>query len=460
MRLYEHEAKVVFREMDLTIPKQYGVIHSPEELDGLKLKFPVMLKSMVLVGGRGKAGGIKKAKNLKEAKAKAKEIFGLVLKGYPVETILVEEVASEAGACYIGVTTNPANFNVIAMASAEGGVDIEQVALERPEAILKKELPGNEKKLPKRTAQQFARFLNKGLGGNKALEDKLVDAVSKLYETFQKFDCKVAEINPLMLTKSQNIIAADAKIVLDDNALFRHGELFDLLGVRSARHDVSEPTSDETRAREAGFIYVDLLPENARKQKGKLYVGLVPGGAGYGIFSIDETANIGDRFFDGKVVPVNFMDSGGGPPVNRVAEMFHLLMDKEIVDIVVTSRFGGISSCDVFIRGLIKCLRDRHATGMRMLPVYGRMVGTDLPSATDYLKKAIVETPESLKDMHIVIGNQKIMADIIKEGLKKGFALKGKKASKAKKAAKPKIKAKPKKKAKAEKKAKAKKGGK
>lgn len=433
MRLYEHEAKKVFREMDLTIPRQYGVIHSPDELDKLDLKFPVMLKSMVLIGGRGKAGGIKKAANLEEAKAKAKEIFGLVLKGYPVETILVEEVASEACACYIGVTTNPANFNVIAMASAEGGIEIEQVALERPEAILKKEIPGNDLELPEAIAAEFAQFLNKGLKGDAALEAKLRDAVSKLYATYQKFDCKVAEINPLMITKDKDVIAADAKIVLDDNAIYRQGGLFDLLGVRETRHDVSEPTRDEVRAREAGFTYVDLLPEDVKKDPDKLYVGLVPGGAGYGIFSIDETANVGDRFFEGKVVPVNFMDSGGGPPVDRVAEMFHLLMDKELVDIVITSRFGGISSCDIFIRGLIKCLRDRHEKGTRMLPVYGRMVGTDLPSARAYLEKAKVETPEPLKDMVIIVGNQRIMADVIKEGLAKGFELKGKKVKKTKK---------------------------
>jgi succinyl-CoA synthetase beta subunit len=454
VRLYEHEAKKVFREMDLTIPKQYGVIHSPAELDKLKPKFPIMLKSMVLIGGRGKAGGIKKARNMKEAKAKAKEIFGIKIKGYPVETVLVEEAASEAGACYVGITTNPVNFNVILMASAEGGVEIEQVALEKPEAILRKELPGNNKTLPKATAERFARFLNKGLKGPKTLEKKLVDAISKLYETYQRFDCKVAEINPLMITTGKDVIAADAKVVLDDNALYRLGDLFDLLGVREARHDVSEPTRDEVRARNAGYTFVDLLPENARKQKDKLYVGLVPGGAGYGIFSIDETANIGDRFFGGKVVPVNFMDSGGGPPVNRVAEMFHLLMDKEIVDIVITSRFGGISSCDVFIRGLIKCLRDRHAKGMRMLPVYGRMVGTDLPSAKAFLEKAKKETPEPLKDMVIVVGNQKIMADIIKAGVKKGFEKKGIKPPKTK------AKAKAKSKAKTKKKAKARKGGK
>ena len=117
---------------------------------------------------------------------------------------------------------------------------------------------------------------------------------------------------------------------------------------------------------------MDLLPENYQKDPKILYVGLVPGGAGYGIFSIDETANVGDRFFDGKVVPVNFMDSGGGPSLKKVAEMFHLLMDYELVDLIITSRFGGISSCDTFIRGLIHCLRERHEKGQRIVPVWGR----------------------------------------------------------------------------------------
>jgi succinyl-CoA synthetase beta subunit len=425
VRLYEHEAKKVFREMGLTIPRQFGVIHASDELDGLDLKFPVMLKSMVLVGGRGKAGGIKKAAN--QAKSTAAKMLGLVLKGYPVETILVEEVASERGACYVGVTTNPATFNVILMASAEGGVEIEQVAVEKPEAILKREFPDNELELPKATAREFAAFLSKGLGGNGPLEPKLADAVSKLYATYQKYDCRVAEINPLLITESADVIAADAKIVLDDNALYRQGDLFELLGVREARHDVSEPTRDEVRAREAGFTYLDLLPEDAQKDPDKLYVGLVPGGAGYGIFSIDETANVGDRFFDGKVVPINFMDSGGGPRLNAVAEMFHLLMDKELVDVIVTSRFGGISSCDIFIRGLVKCLRDRHEKGQRTVPVYGRMVGTDLPSARAYLEQAKTETPETLQDMHIIVGNQKIMADVIKAGVARGFELKAEK---------------------------------
>jgi succinyl-CoA synthetase beta subunit len=424
VRLYEYEAKKVFETMGLRVPRQYGVIHSPADLDGLDVKFPVMVKAMVMIGGRGKAGGIKKAGDLAEAKAIAEKLLKLVIKDYPVETLLIEEAVSEAGACYLGITTNPATFNVIAMASAEGGVDIEQVAMKRPEAILKIEMEDNDLELPPARAKEYASFLMKGLSGNGALEKGLADVWSKLYATFQKYDCKVAEINPLIVTTDGEPIAADAKVVLDDNALFRQGALFELLGIKEARHDVSELTRNEQRARDAGFLYVDLLPQDAPKDPEKLYVGLVPGGAGYGIFSIDEVANVGDRYFGGKAVPVNFMDSGGGPTLKGVAEMFDLLMDKELVDVIITSRFGGISSCDIFIRGLIQCILNRHEKGQRMLPVIGRMVGTDLPSAREYLNKAKAETPEALKDLDIVVGNQKIMADVIRDGLARGLEFK------------------------------------
>ena len=211
--------------------------------------------------------------------------------------------------------------------------------------------------------------------------------------------------------------AADAKIVIDGNALYRQGKLLSTLGVEMGRHDVAEPTSREQKAMEIGFPYVDLLPEDASKNTEKLYVGLVPGGAGYGIFSIDEVANIGRRYFDGNVVPVNFMDSGGGPSQAKVAAMFDLLMDYELVDVIITSRFGGISSCDVFVRGLIQCLRERKRTGQRVIPVIGRMVGTDLPSARDFLEKALRETPEELEELDLVVGNRMIMAQVIKKGI-------------------------------------------
>ncbi|MBN2056172.1 acetate--CoA ligase family protein [bacterium] len=423
MKLYEHESKKLFEASDIPVPRQFGVIHDAAEIRSLDAQFPVMLKAMVLIGGRGKAGGIKKAGTLEEAEAVAAELLGMSLRGYPVEAVLVEEYTPGVGACYVGVTMDPTNYNNVLMVSAEGGVDIEQVAVAEPDAILRVELPGNELALPRPSAERLAGFLVRSLPPVQGLMASLVELVSSLYALYQQYDCKVCEINPLIVLDN-GVIAADAKIVLDDNALYRQSDMLARLGITKTRHDVAEATANETRAREAGFIYVDLLPEHAVRETDKLYVGLVPGGAGYGIFSIDEVANIGRRYFDGKAVPVNFMDSGGGPPEWRVAEMFHLLMDYELVDIVITSRFGGISSCDVFIRGLIRCLRERYAAGRRLVPVHGRMVGTDLPSAREYLVKACAETPEPLADLHIVVGNQMIMAEVIREGLAKGFARK------------------------------------
>ncbi len=426
MRLYENEAKRLFAAEGIPIPKPLGVVSRAEELAGrADLTGHVMLKSLVLIGGRGKAGGIRKASGAAEAAAAAAEMLGRRIRGYDVERLLVEEAVAEAGgACYAGVTMNPADFNVTVIVSPAGGVDIEQTARETPDKVLRIELPKNDLTLPDTEAARLAGFLAAGLPDGKAGPGGLKDVLAKLYALFQKYDCKVAEINPLLVTPG-GPVAADAKIVLDDNGLFRQGGLFRLLGLADARHDVSEQTRNELRAREAGFKYVDLLPEDHVKDPDKLYVGLVPGGAGYGIFSIDEVANVGDRFFGGRVVPVNFMDSGGGPTVAMVAEMFHLLMDHEVIDLIITSRFGGISSCDIFIRGLVGCLRDRRAAGRRVVHVYGRMVGTDLPSARDFLEKAKRETPDELADMHITVGNRTIMAEVIREGIRYAFDRKG-----------------------------------
>jgi succinyl-CoA synthetase beta subunit len=424
MKLYEFEAKKVFEKMGIPIPKQYGVIHSPKELDTIKLEFPVMLKSMVLVGGRGKAGGIKKAKNREEAKKIVTDLLTQRIKGFPVECVLLEEAVEEIGACYVGITMDPATFNNVVIVSASGGIDIEQVAQKNPEAIVRKEIPDNSKELPKTIAQDLASSLNQSLKEKKENIKTLKDIISQVYATYQRFDARLCEINPLIIT-SDGAVAADAKLVLDDNALFRQVELLEMLGITEKRHDVAERTRNELRAQSAGFPYIDLLPQPFTKDQKKLYVGLIPGGAGYGIFSIDEVSTIGNRYFHDRVVPVNFMDSGGGPPQNRVAEMFHLLMDYPVVDLIVTSRFGGISSCDIFIRGMVQAVKERYESGKRMVPVFGRMVGTDLPSARAFLEKAKAENPEALQNVTIYVGNQRIMADVIREGIQKAFETKG-----------------------------------
>jgi succinyl-CoA synthetase beta subunit len=419
MRLYENEAKQLFREKGIPVPRQYGIIHSALELEGLDVHYPLVLKALVLVGGRGKAGGIKKAKDQSEAKAKAEEIFKHGVKGYSVESLLVEEAVDELGACYIGATMNPTNFNNVLIVTAAGGVDVEIVAKETPAAIHRIEVKENESNLSMDMTRELATKLIEELPARARPvtgTDELANIIYKVYSFYQEADTKICEINPLIITP-RGPVAADAKIVLDDNALYRQAKLLEALGITGKRHDAAELTANERKAQEYGFKYVDLLPEDTPRDPEKIYVGLVPGGAGYGIFSIDEVANIGHRFFQDKAVPVNFMDSGGGPSQHQVSQMFHLLMDYDKVDLIVTSRFGGISSCDIFIRGLIEAIRERHAQGKRTIPVYGRMVGTDLPSAREYLEKTKAETPESLREVNIIVGNQRIMADIIKDAI-------------------------------------------
>ncbi|MFX1520314.1 MAG: ATP-grasp domain-containing protein [Promethearchaeota archaeon] len=430
MRLYENEAKIIFDLESIPIPIQFGTIQSVEELEKISnLNFPLMVKAMVLIGGRGKAGGIKKANDLNEAKTAVSELMKIRIHGYHVNSVMLEENVDIKGEIYLGITTDPISFDVVLIASALGGVDIEEIAKSNPDAIWKKSLPDNPAFLPETVARDTATFLISQFPQLHEAKEQLQSIISSLYATFQKYDAKICEINPLVVSNGNEPVAVDAKIVLDDNALYRQSALLTKLGIdpESKRHDVAEQTKFEARAHKAGIIgYIDLLPEPEKFEKDpeKLYVGLVPGGAGYGIFSIDEVVNIGNKYFNKRVVPINFMDSGGGPTLSTVAEMFHLLMDHPVPDLIITSRFGGISSCDIFIRGLIQALRDRHAAGKRLVPVYGRMVGTDLSNARVYLEKAKKETVESLKDLHIVVGNQKIMAEIIKEGIEYGFKLK------------------------------------
>ena len=382
MRLYEHEAKTVLADAGIHVPRRLALLHTPDDPCNASINAGAMVKAQTLIGGRGKVGGIRRVQLAAELRAAAREILSMRIHGYPVQSVLVEEALESSAACYLGVTLNPATFHNVIIASTAGGVDIEEAARVRPESILRLELADSPAALDPADARKVAAFLAAGLQNLSGVENRealvaaLADVTAKLYAAYQTHDAKVLEINPLLITSS-GPVAADAKMVLDDNALFRQTDLLAKLGIEGKRHEDAESTGETPRTA-GGFPFIDLLPEDFQREPGKIYVGLVPGGAGYGIFSIDEVTGIGERFFDGRLVPLNFMDSGGGPTLQSVAEMFSLLMDWPLVDVIVTSRFGGISSCDIFIRGLVDCLRKRHAEGRRVVPIYGRMVGTDL----------------------------------------------------------------------------------
>ncbi|MDP2960388.1 MAG: acetate--CoA ligase family protein, partial [candidate division Zixibacteria bacterium] len=302
MRLYEFEAKKLFSKAGIPIP-QGEVVKSPEEarLFAEKLGKPVVLKSQILSGGRGKAGGIKFAQNPLEAKEKASELFSLMIKGFPVEMLLVEEKIDLEKELYLGVTIDRLNYKLVIIACTEGGMEIEDVAKRFPERLKRFNLDIDEK-LYNFQAQTLAKWL--GVRGDQIRNGGNV--ISSLFKVFKNYDAKLVEINPLVLTKEGKYIACDARMSVDDDALFRHKELSEM-GIEK-RHEEGEMTEREKRAREWEIPYLDLDGN----------IGMFPGGAGFGIMGNDFI-----HYFGGQ--PANFMDSGGGPTPERLAKMLILL---------------------------------------------------------------------------------------------------------------------------------------
>lgn len=335
MRLYEFEGKQLFSEVGIPIPP--GKIASTVgEAVGIaqELGFPVVLKSQVLTGGRGKAGGIQFAENENELRQRADELLKLKIKGFPVEKLLIEKKLKVAKEFYLGVTIDRVKYQWTVIGSASGGMDIEEVAAKHPEKIVRINLDPN--------AQMYT-FEGNDLANRMGLSGDEMKAVSgialKLFKIFRKWDCKMAEINPLVQLEDGSFIAADSRISVDDDALFRHPELAQR-GIEK-RHEEGEMTPRERQAREWNIPYLDLDGN----------IGMFPGGAGFGIMGNDFIHHYGGK-------PANFMDSGGGPSPERLAKMLVLLDENPQVKVIFGARFGGISRCDDFAKGVIMFLKE------------------------------------------------------------------------------------------------------
>ncbi|MBU0507257.1 acetate--CoA ligase family protein [bacterium] len=372
MRLYEHEGKAFFAKNK--IPTSKGKVAATVE-DAVtvaqEIGFPVIVKAQVLTGGRGKAGGVKLAKSEAEANEHAAKILGLVIKDYPVEKLLIEPALEIEREIYLGVTIDRAHYKLVLIGCAEGGVEIEETAKTSPDKIIKIAFEIDEPCYPYHGIQMAQRL---GLGGDdlKAVSDIAV----RLFHLFKKLDAKVVEINPLVRTKDGNWIAADARIALDDDALFRHPE-FAEMGI-GARHEVGELTPREKQAQEWGIPYVDLDGN----------IGMFPGGAGFGILGNDFIHHYGGK-------PANFMDSGGGPSPERIAKMLVLLDDNPQVKVIFGARFGGISRCDDFAKGVIQFLREHGLSK----PMVVRMTGNKWEEGLRIVEEAKKETPDIFKNM-------------------------------------------------------------
>lgn len=372
MRLYEHEAKLLFGKLGIPLPKSALAVSKDDAVKAAaEIGFPVVLKSQVLTGGRGKAGGIKIAKDEKDLKSQSESLFNLKIKGYLVKSILVEKALDINRELYLGVTLNRADYKITIIASDSGGVDIEKVAVESPERIHRVELEIDD---------EFYRFQGVQLAGKLGIASSQVrefaDIACKLFEFYKSYDAKLAEINPLVITKAGEFVAADARVSLDDDALFRHPDLSQM-GIEK-RHEEGELTPREIQAREWGIPYLDLDGD----------IGMFPGGAGFGIMGNDFI-----HYFGGK--PANFMDSGGGPSPERIARMLVLLDENPQVKVIFGARFGGISRCDDFAKGVVKFLREHGLSK----PMVMRMTGNMWQEGVRIFEEARTETPDLFKNI-------------------------------------------------------------
>jgi succinyl-CoA synthetase beta subunit len=371
MRLYEFEGKGLFSKFKIPIPAG-KVASSPDEAASIanEMNVPVVLKSQVLTGGRGKAGGVKVVEKPSEVKAVAEELFKLTIKGFPVERLLIEPKLDIVKELYLGVTIDRLNYKLVVIASGEGGVDIEETAEKTPDKIFRKSLDIDEE-LYGFDAIEIA----KKIGISSELTKQAASIIVNLLKLFKAYDAKLAEINPLVITSDNKLIAADSRMSLDDDAVFRHPELADM-GIEK-RHEEGEMTPREQQATEWGIPYLDLDGN----------IGMFPGGAGFGIMGNDFI-----HYYGGK--PANFMDSGGGPSPERLAKMLVLLDENPNVKAIFGARFGGISRCDDFAKGVTMFLKEHGLSK----PMVCRMTGNMWQEGVRLFDEAKKENPHLFKN--------------------------------------------------------------
>ena len=333
MDLYEYQARDLFEAHG--VPVLAGIVaQTPDEAKAAaeKIGGVTVVKAQVKVGGRGKAGGVKVAKTADEAYEHAKAILGMDIKGHTVHRVMIAQGADIAEEYYFSVLLDRANRTYLAMCSVEGGMEIEQLAEERPEALAKvpvSPLTG----IDAETAQKIVAEA----GFPEELRADVAEVIQKLWEVFEKEDATLVEVNPLVKTGDGTILALDGKVSLDDNAQFRHEDHAAL---------VDERTEDplEAKAKANGLNYVKLDGQ----------VGVIGNGAGLVMSTLDVVAYAGEQH--GGVKPANFLDIGGGANAEVMANGLDVILGDEQVKSVFVNVFGGITACDAVANGIVKAL--------------------------------------------------------------------------------------------------------
>jgi succinyl-CoA synthetase beta subunit len=367
LKLYEYEAKSLLAAYNVPIPKGEISTTSTQALEVAKrLGKSVAVKAQVLVAGRGKAGGILFADSPPETKEAADKLLNSQVKEETVTKLLVEEKISVKNELYFGLTIDRLSRCFVAMASKTGGVDIEQIAEEEPQKILKEYV---NPRLGFRNFQARQLVLEMGYGDSQLLE--LTKLFEQLYRIFVDFDAELIEVNPFVETVDGEFVAADARIILDDNALFRHEEF--------KRIRLDEPrdlTPQEFEALKTGLAYVKLGGD----------IGIVGNGAGLVMATIDIVKLFGGR-------PANFLDMGGGAPFERVKAALKLLLSDPEVKVLFVNILGGITLCDEIARSIIQTRKLLKTSKMLVV----RLVGTNEAEGKRILSEAKIPFFDNLE---------------------------------------------------------------
>lgn len=364
MKLHEYQSKQIFSKYDIKIPKgRVASTANEAKLIAEELGGSVVIKSQVLVGGRGKAGGIKVAKNPAEAELLATQILGMEIKGLPVRKVLVDEAASIAHEIYLGITNDRASKKPVIMASSAGGVEIEEVARTNPEKIYKLHVN------PLLGIKDYqARDIAGGINLPREHWNAFSEILKGLWRVYSEYDAELAEINPLVITSDNRLVALDGKMVIDDNALFRHPEL-------SEMRDTDEDAPSEIEARKFGLTFIKLDGN----------IGCMVNGAGLAMATMDILKLSGGE-------PANFLDIGGGASAEKVAAAMRIILTDPNVKAILFNIFGGITRGDEVAKGILAAMAEVKPK----VPMVVRLVGTNAAEGRALLANANMITAETL----------------------------------------------------------------
>jgi succinyl-CoA synthetase beta subunit len=383
MNIHEYQGKELLRKYGVSVPNGRVAFSVDEAVEAAKELGTdvVVVKAQIHAGGRGKAGGVKVAKNLDEARTYAEEILGKTLvthqtgpDGKEVKRLLIEEGCDIKKEYYVGLVLDRATSRVVLMASEEGGTEIEEVAEKTPEKIFKEVID------PAVGLQGFqARRIAFNINIPKELVGKAAKFMMSLYQAFVEKDCSIAEINPLVITGDGNVLALDAKLNFDSNALYRHKDILEY-------RDLEEEDAKEIEASKYDLSYISLDGN----------IGCMVNGAGLAMSTMDII-----KFYGGE--PANFLDVGGGATAERVTEAFKIILSDESVKGIFVNIFGGIMKCDVIAEGVVEATKQ---VGLE-IPLVVRLEGTNVDLGKKILNESglNITAAESMAD-----GAQKIVS--------------------------------------------------